>query len=275
MGDLVGLLEVVCVLIWCFCEEVDCFGLCFVFYQVGEFYWQIYFDFGLGLVKLGEEVMVLLYDFGLEGCECVDLCQVWNWGKCGGLFFCVVFVEEIFSLLLCLYVIFNVWLEDKVGDEKGFLFGSYDLDYLVCFLVVLVEVGGQIVVFVNLWQVLVGVELLVDLMCYVSEVLKGMMDFFFIELFLWGCVQGYVCFLLGMVLFFGLVQYCLVGCWNWLVGLLVWYGECFYGFSGLCCFKLKFDLQWWLCYFVVFGGMYLLVVLLDVMCLILLDSWWN
>lgn len=271
MGDLVGLLEIVCELIWCFCEEVDWFGLCLVFYQVGEVYWQIYFDLGLILVKFGEEVMVLLQGFILEGCDWVDLCQVWNCGKCGGLSFCVVLVEEVLVLLLVLLVIFQVWLDDKVGDEKGFLLGSFDLDYLVCFLVVLVEVEGCIVVFVNLWQVLVGYELLVDLMCYVNDVLKGMMDFLFIELFLWGCDYDFQCFLLGMVLLFGLVQYCLVGCWNWFVNVVVWYGECFYGFSGLCCFKFKFVLVWCLCYLVVLGGMYLFVVLFDVICLIFLD----
>ena len=90
-----------------------------MFYQVGETYWQTYLDLGLGLVKLGEEAMVPLHDFGLEGRERADLRQAWNRGKRSGLSFRVAPVEEIPSLLPRLHAISNAWLEDKAGDEKA------------------------------------------------------------------------------------------------------------------------------------------------------------
>lgn len=271
MGDPVGPPEVARALIWRFREEADRLGLRPVFYQVGESYWQTYLDLGLGLVKLGEEAMVPLHDFVLEGRERADLRQAWNRGKRGGLSFRVAPVEEIPSLLPRLHAISNAWLEDKAGDEKGFSLGSYDPDYLVRFPVALVEAGGQIVAFANLWQAPAGAELSVDLMRHASEAPKGTMDFLFIELFLWGRAQGYARFSLGMAPLSGLAQHRLAGRWNRLAGLLARHGERFYGFSGLRRFKSKFDPQWRPRYLAAPGGMHLPAALLDATRLISLD----
>ncbi|MDH1486846.1 bifunctional lysylphosphatidylglycerol flippase/synthetase MprF [Stenotrophomonas sp. GD03712] len=271
MGDPVGPPEVARALIWRFREEADRLGLRPVFYQVGETYWQTYLDLGLGLVKLGEEAMVLLHDFGLEGRERADLRQAWNRGKRSGLSFRVAPAEEIPSLLPRLHAISNAWLEDKAGDEKGFSLGSYDPDYLVRFPVALVEAEGQIVAFANLWQAPAGAELSVDLMRHVNEAPKGTMDFLFIELFLWGRAQGYARFSLGMAPLSGLAQHRLAGRWNRLAGLLARHGERFYGFSGLRRFKSKFDPQWRPRYLAAPGGMHLPAALLDATRLISLD----
>ncbi|AVO31460.1 bifunctional lysylphosphatidylglycerol flippase/synthetase MprF [Stenotrophomonas maltophilia] len=271
MGDPVGPPDVARALIWRFREEADRLGLRPVFYQVGETYWQTYLDLGLGLVKLGEEAMVPLNDFGLEGRERADLRQAWNRGKRGGLSFRVAPVEEIPSLLPRLHAISNAWLEDKAGDEKGFSLGSYDPDYLVRFPVALVEAEGQIVAFANLWQAPAGAELSVDLMRHVNEAPKGTMDFLFIELFLWGRAQGYARFSLGMAPLSGLAQHRLAGRWNRLAGLLARHGERFYGFSGLRRFKSKFDPQWRPRYLAAPGGMHLPAALLDATRLISLD----
>ncbi|MGF6419025.1 phosphatidylglycerol lysyltransferase [Stenotrophomonas sp. AN71] len=271
MGDPVGPPDVARALIWRFREEADRLGLRPVFYQVGETYWQTYLDLGLGLVKLGEEAIVPLHDFGLEGRERADLRQAWNRGKRSGLSFRVAPVEDIPSLLPRLHAISNAWLEDKAGDEKGFSLGSYDPDYLVRFPVALVEAEGQIVAFANLWQAPAGAELSVDLMRHVNEAPKGTMDFLFIELFLWGRAQGYARFSLGMAPLSGLAQHRLAGRWNRLAGLLARHGERFYGFSGLRRFKSKFDPQWRPRYLAAPGGMHLPAALLDATRLISLD----
>lgn len=271
MGDPVGPPDVARALIWRFREEADRLGLRPVFYQVGETYWQTYLDLGLGLVKLGEEAIVPLHDFSLEGRERADLRQAWNRGKRGCLSFRVAPVEEIPSLLPRLHAISNAWLEDKAGDEKGFSLGSYDPDYLARFPVALVEAEGQIVAFANLWQAPAGAELSVDLMRHVNEAPKGTMDFLFIELFLWGRAQGYARFSLGMAPLSGLAQHRLAGRWNRLAGLLARHGERFYGFSGLRRFKSKFDPQWRPRYLAAPGGMHLPAALLDATRLISLD----
>ncbi|MEL4017203.1 phosphatidylglycerol lysyltransferase domain-containing protein, partial [Dryocola clanedunensis] len=145
MGDPVGPPEVVRALIWRFREEADRLGLRPVFYQVGEAHWQTYLDLGLTLVKLGEEAMVPLQDFTLEGRDRADLRQAWNRGKRGGLSFRVAPPEEVPALLPALSVVSQQWLDDKAGDEKGFSLGSFDPAYLSRFPVALVEAEGRIV----------------------------------------------------------------------------------------------------------------------------------
>lgn len=271
MGDPVGPPEVARALIWRFREEADRLGLRPVFYQVGEAYWQTYLDLGLSLVKLGEEAMVPLQDFGLEGRDRADLRQAWNRGKRGGLSFRVAPPDEVPALLPVLEAISRHWLDDKAGDEKGFSLGSFDPAYLVRFPVALVEAEGRIVAFANLWQAPAGHELSVDLMRHVDDAPKGSMDFLFIELFLWGREHGFQRFSLGMAPLSGLAQHRLAGRWNRFANVVARHGERFYGFSGLRRFKSKFDPQWRARYLAAPGGMHLPAALLDATRLISLD----
>lgn len=263
MGDPVGPAEVARALIWRFREEADRLGLRPVFYQVGEAYWQTYLDLGLTLVKLGEEAMVPLHDFGLEGRERADLRQAWNRGKRGGLSFRVVAPEDVAALMPALAVVSQQWLDDKAGDEKGFSLGSFDPAYLQRFPVAVVEAEGRIVAFANLWQAPAGQELSVDLMRHVDDAPKGTMDFLFIELFLWGREHGFQRFSLGMAPLSGLAQHRLAGRWNRFANVVARHGERFYGFSGLRRFKSKFAPQWRSRYLAAPGGMHLPAALLD------------
>ena len=271
MGDPVGPAEVARALIWRFREEADRLGLRPVFYQVGEAYWQTYLDLGLGLVKLGEEAIVPLQDFSLDGRARAELRQAWNRGKRSGLSFRVAAADEVPALLPQLQAISTDWLDEKAGEEKGFSLGSFDPAYLARFPVALVHAGPTLVAFANLWQAPAGKELSVDLMRHARDAPKGSMDYLFIELFLWGRAQGFQRFSLGMAPLSGLSQHRLAGRWNRLAGLLARHGERFYGFSGLRRFKSKFDPQWRARYLAAPGGMHLPAALLDATRLISLE----
>jgi phosphatidylglycerol lysyltransferase len=271
MGDPVGPPEVARALIWRFREEADQLGLRPVFYQVGEQHWQTYLDLGLTLVKLGEEAMVSLEGFHLEGRDRADLRQAWNRGKRSGLSFRIVPVHEIDALMPALAEVSQQWLEEKAGEEKGFSLGSFDPAYLRRFPIAVVEAEGRIVAFANLWQAPAGHELSVDLMRHIADAPKGTMDFLFIELFLWGRDQGYQRFSLGMAPLSGLAQHRLAGRWNRFGNLIVRHGERFYGFTGLRRFKSKFAPAWRTRYLAAPGGMHLPAALLDVTRLISLD----
>ncbi len=271
MGDPVGPADTARELIWRFREEADRLGLRPVFYQVGEAYWQTYLDQGLTLVKLGEEAMVSLRDFQLEGRERADLRQAWNRGKRAGLRFRVIPAAEVEALLPTLHSISQQWLEDKSGEEKGFSLGSFDPAYLRRLPMALVEAGGRIVAFANLWQAPQGRELSVDLMRYLPDAPKGTMDFLFIEIFLWGRAHGFERFSLGMAPLSGLSQHRLAGRWNRFANLVVRHGERFYGFSGLRRFKAKFSPTWRTRYLAAPGGMHLPAALLDATRLISME----
>lgn len=273
MGDPVGPPEVARALIWRFREEADRLGLRPVFYQVGEQHWQTYLDLGLTLVKLGEEAIVPLQDFTLEGRERAELRQAYNKGKRMGLNFLMVPAEEVAALLPRLREISDQWLEEKAGEEKGFSLGSFDPDYLCRFPmgVVEVEAEGRIVAFANIWEAQASGELSVDLMRHANDAPKGTMDYLFVALFLWGAGNGFTRFSLGMAPLSGLAQHRLAGRWNRFANLVARHGERFYGFSGLRRFKAKFAPVWRPRYLAAPGGMHLPAALLDVTRLISLD----
>ncbi|MDD5273541.1 MAG: phosphatidylglycerol lysyltransferase domain-containing protein [Methylovulum sp.] len=58
--------------------------------------------------------------------------------------------------------------------------------------------AGQIKAFANLWQTANHQELSVDLMRYDPDSPKGIMDFLFAGLMLWGKAENYRWFALGM-----------------------------------------------------------------------------
>ncbi|NIJ68555.1 bifunctional lysylphosphatidylglycerol flippase/synthetase MprF [Xanthomonas sp. 60] len=271
MGDPVGPPEVARALIWRFREEADRLGLRPVFYQAGEAYWQTYLDMGLSLVKLGEEAIVPLTGFTLEGRDRADLRQAWNRGKRAGLSFRVVTAADVATLLPALSEVSAAWLEDKAGEEKGFSLGSFDARYLQRFPMALVEAEGRIVAFANLWEAPAGRELSVDLMRHLPDAPKGTMDFLFIELFLWGQAHGHERFSLGMAPLSGLAEHRLAGRWNRFAGLLARHGERFYGFTGLRRFKSKFAPHWRPRYLAAPGGVHLPAALLDATRLISLE----
>lgn len=271
MGDPVGPPDVVRALVWRFREEADRLGVRPVFYQVGEQYWQVYLDMGLSLVKLGEEALVPLVDFQLEGRARADLRQAWNRGKRSGLSFRVADASEVEALLPRLAAVSNAWLEEKSGGEKGFSLGSFDPEYLKRFPVALVEAEGRIVAFANVWSAPAGGELSIDLMRHVDDAPKGTMDFLFIELLLWGRAHGYARFSLGMAPLSGLARHRLAGRWNRIANVIARHGERFYGFSGLRRFKSKFDPVWRSRYLAAPGGMHLPAALLDATRLISMD----
>ena len=271
MGDPVGPPEVVRALIWTFREEADRLGLRPVFYQTSGNHWQTYLDLGLTLVKLGEEALVPLQGFSLEGSARADLRQAWNRGKRGGLSFRIVEAEQVAALLPELKAISDAWLDEKAGEEKGFSLGSFDAGYLCRFPMALVEAEGNIVAFANLWQAPAGHELSVDLMRHRPDAPKGTMDFLFIELFLWGAANDFTRFSLGMAPLTGLAEHRLAGRWNRFANLIARHGERFYGFGGLRRFKSKFSPEWRPRYLAAPGGMHLPAALLDVTRLISLD----
>ncbi|ROU04574.1 bifunctional lysylphosphatidylglycerol flippase/synthetase MprF [Lysobacter enzymogenes] len=271
MGDPVGPPEVARELIWRFREEADRMGVRPVFYQVGEQHWQTYLDLGLTLVKLGEEALVPLTDFSLQGANRADLRQAWNRGKRSGLSFRIVPAEQVAPLLATLEEISDDWLEFKSGEEKGFSLGSFDNAYLERLPVALVEHEGRIVAFANVWNATNGRELSIDLMRHAADAPKGSMDFMFAELLLWGREQGFERFSLGMAPLSGLAQHRLAGRWNRFANLIARHGERFYGFVGLRRFKAKFDPIWRTRYLAAPGGMHLPAALLDATRLISLD----
>ena len=230
-------------LAWRFRETADENGARPVFYEVSARFLPIYIDLGLTLLKMGEEAMVPLTGFSLEGGDRKGLRRTQRDMQKAGAVFEVVPAEQVPQLIPTLKTISDDWLAAKATREKGFSLGRFDPAYLAHFPHALVRVGERVVAFANLWTGN-GTELSADLMRYSRDAPHGVMEFLFIEAMLWGRAQGFTKMNLGMAPMSGLDPHALAPRWHRLGRLLYRHGEHFYNFQGLRQYKEKFDPVW-------------------------------
>ncbi len=277
LGDPVGPPATRIELAWRFREEADRHGAWPVFYQVSAATLPLYVDLGLTLHKLGEEARVELAGFSLEGGDRKGLRRTMKDVAKLGFTFQVVPPDAVPALLPELRRVSNSWLAEKNSREKGFSLGRFDERYLSYFPMALVsgpiDVGDDsgergIVAFANLWTSAGCEELSVDLMRYTPDAPKGVMDYLFVELLLWGRAGGYNWFNLGMAPFSGIQGRPLASNWNRLGGLIYRHGEHFYNFQGLRQYKEKFNPVWESRYLASPGGLVLPRILTNVTSLI-------
>lgn len=268
MGDPVGPESAREALVWRFREMADRHGGRTVFYQVDAENLPLYLDLGLTAMKLGEEGMVSLAGFSLEGAARKELRQSHRRARRDGLSFEVVPPAAVPALLDELRQVSDSWLAEKHTREKGFALGYFQPAYLAHFPCALVRLDGHIVAFANVLASAGRQELSIDLMRRLPAAPKGVMDYLFIELMLWGSREGYAYFNLGMAPLSGLESHPLAPLWHRLGTLIFRQGEYFYNFEGLRAYKEKFSPVWRPKYLAVPGGLGLPTVLLDVAALI-------
>lgn len=254
LGDPVGPPERGPALIRAFVERCDDYGGNAVFYEVGRERLHQYADFGLALLKIGEEARLDLACFSLEGHENKPLRQAARRLEKDAASFRIAPPEDVRLLLPALREVSDEWRADKRMAEKGFSLGYFDSDYLAQFPVALVERNGRIEAFANVWPGPGGVELSVDLMRHRSSAPNGVMDALFVRLMLWGKEKGYRSFVLGMAPLAGLEGSAVAPFWHRLGRFLYGHGEAFYNFQGLRAYKEKFRPHWEPRYLAYVGG---------------------
>jgi phosphatidylglycerol lysyltransferase len=278
MGDPVGSPAQQAEAAWRFKEEADAHGAWTVFYQVTPQRLPLYIDLGLTLLKLGEEAVVPLDGFSMDGSDRKWMRRALKDGDKLGLSFEVVPAAEVPALLPVLRRISDEWMAGKTAREKGFSLGRFDEAYLAHFPMALVrhttaEQGARVVAFANLWLGASGGELSPDLMRRSADAPRGVMDFLFVHLLQWGATQGYRAANLGMTPLAGLMDPALTRpelapLWARAGAFLYGRGESFYNFQGLRGFKEKFSPVWEPRYLASPGGIALPRVLTNVATLI-------
>lgn len=244
LGDPVGPEEEWPDLVWRFRELCDEHNSWPVFYQVGHANLYLYVDLGLTLHKIGEEARVFLPQFSLAGSARKGLRYTLNKHEKAGWIVRIVPASELPTFLKELQNISDIWLREKKTREKGFSLGNFDQSYLRHFSVAIALLEEHPAAFATLWLTRGKEELSVDLMRYLPEASKSIMEYLFISLMLWGQNEGYQWFNLGMAPLFGLQNRPLSSLWNKVGSFIYRNGEDFYNFEGLRQFKEKFDPEW-------------------------------
>jgi phosphatidylglycerol lysyltransferase len=268
LGDPVGNAAAGEELAWRFRELADRHGGWTVFYEVGTKHLPLYIDLGLSLLKLGEEAVVKLPEFSLDGGSRKGLRRALKEAEKRALTFEMLQPDDAALHMPVLRTISDAWLAEKSVREKGFSLGRFDEAYLRPYPVALVRHHGEPVAFANVWSGAHQSELSVDLMRMTPLAPPGVMDFLFIELMLWARTQGYGQFNLGMAPLSGLESRSLAPLWNRAGALVYKFGEHFYNFRGLRQYKDKFDPVWEPRYLASPGGLALPRILTNVATLI-------
>ncbi|MCL5060129.1 MAG: GNAT family N-acetyltransferase, partial [Candidatus Thermoplasmatota archaeon] len=228
MGDPVGPETAREALAWRFRVMADRHGGRAVFYQVDAENLPLYLDLGLTAMKLGEEGVVSLAGFSLEGSARKELRQAHRRAQREGLSFEVVPPAAVPALMDELRQVSDTWLAEKHTREKGFALAYFQPAYLAHFPCALVRLNGRVVAFANVLASAGRRELSIDLMRHLPEAPNGIMDYLFIELMLWGAREGYSQFNLGMAPLSGLESHPLAPLWHRLGTLIFQHGEYFY-----------------------------------------------
>lgn len=244
LGNPVGSAEVTAELAWSFREHVERHGGLTVFYQVDTSMLHVYLDMGLTLFKLGENALVPLQDFSLAGHERKGLRYTYGRFTREGCQFEVLPAAQLQQNLPLLRSISDDWLQAKNSREKGFSLGRFDQQYLSNFPVAVVKYQDEIVAFANLWLGTDKRLLSFDLMRFSSQAPRGIMEYLFISLMLWGKEQGYQGMDLGMAPLSGLEIRAFAPLWNRIGAIVFQHGDHFYNFEGLRNFKQKFSPIW-------------------------------
>ncbi|MDQ6689986.1 MAG: bifunctional lysylphosphatidylglycerol flippase/synthetase MprF, partial [Gemmatimonadota bacterium] len=244
LGDPLGVESERSELAWRFRESADRHGGWPVFYEVGARNLPIYIDLGLTLFKLGEEAMIPLSDFSLDGGSRKALRRTRKDSCKAGATFEMIPAQDTHHFIPVLKQVSDEWLATKRTKEKGFSLGRFNERYLQSSPVALVRVGDAVVAFANVWLGADHTEISVDLMRYTEVAPPGVMEFLLIELMLWGKENGYQRFNLGMAPLSGIENRSLAPMWNRVGALLFSRGEPFYNFQGLRQYKEKFDPIW-------------------------------
>lgn len=269
LGDPVGPEEEKDELAWQFRELSDAHGGWTVFYHVSADHLPLYLDLGLVMLKLGEEALVPLENFVLEGHARKNLRQTHHKVSRDGYRFEVLPAAAVPELLPRLREISDAWLIEKSTREKGFSLGFFSEPYLCeTPLAVVRDATGTPVAFANIWTGAGREELSIDMMRYVPDLHGGIMDYLFVELMLWGRAAGYRHFNLGMAPLSGLENRTLAPLWTRIGAMIFRHGEHFYNFRGLHQYKEKFDPVWVPKYLASPGGIALPRILTNIATLI-------
>ena len=268
MGDPVGPQDDHEELIWQFKERSHRNGALSAFYEVTPENLPLYIDLGLRLHKLGEEARVPLEEFSLKGKKHSSLRQTVNRMQREGCEFAILPVEDVSMSMDDLKTVSDAWLAAKNTREKRFSLGYFDPNYIARTPVAVIRQQEKIVAFANLWLSAEQEEVSIDLMRFVEEAPKGVMEYLFTQIMLWGLSQGFRWFNLGMAPLAGLEQHPLAPLWHRIGTLLFQHGEHFYNFQGLRAYKAKFKPVWSPRYLASPGGLTLPLVLSQVSSLV-------
>lgn len=217
-------------------------GLKPLFYQISPRFMHLYHDSGYRFLKLGEEGIVNLHNFSIEGKQGAKLRTRLNKFVRNSYTFSVIMPPYSKEILSELKEISDSWLGNQ--KEKGFSVVSFSEEYVSCFPIALLkDPTGKVLAFATLATDHKN-SITIDLMRKFPDSPHGTMDVLFIQIFKWAKENGYQNCSLGMAPLsnVGDCKYSFKS--EKFIRLAYLHGNSLYNFKGLKEFKSKFACRW-------------------------------
>lgn len=211
------------------------------FYQVMPDYLETYKLAGFDVLTLGQESIVDLSTFMLEGSANKTLRNSYNKMLRIGYHYDVINPPYSPRMLHELKSISDDWLASRATSEMRFSLGWFDEAYLnTCPVLMARDHEGFIEAFANIVTEFQANEVAVDLMRHRSQTPSGLMDFLFISLFQWAKKEGFATFNLGLSALSGIGEHSTDPVFERGLHFIYQNVNRIYNFRGLHDFKQKF-----------------------------------
>ncbi len=154
------------------------------FYQIRPESLPVYLDAGFSVMKLGEDAVVSLPEFSLNGGSASHLRYALKRGQRDGLEFEFLPPERVLAHMSDLAEISAKWLDCRHGDEKGFSVAAFEPRYVASQYVGLLREHGEPVAFVSVMAAQAGGEATLGLMRSSGSHCPVSMEYLFTSLIL-------------------------------------------------------------------------------------------
>ncbi|MGL4762325.1 MAG: bifunctional lysylphosphatidylglycerol flippase/synthetase MprF [Sarcina sp.] len=226
-----------------FYDFADSYDYVPVFFEISSSMLDLLHDYGYEFMKLGEAAIVNLNEFTIQGqkMQKVRTC-VNKINKANYTFEIATDITD--NLISELKIISDEWLNGK--KEMGFSMGFFDPEYIKRSPIGIVkDENQQIKAFVTIMPTYGENKMFCsDLMRYSRDTPRGLMDYMFVNLLLWGKENGYNYFNFGVspLSNVGFSKYSFLS--ERLASQIYYNGSAFYSFEGLKKFKGKYAHNW-------------------------------
>jgi phosphatidylglycerol lysyltransferase len=215
------------------------------FYQVLPDYLKDYVDAGFNAVCIGQEAIVNLADFTMEGKTNKGLRSGYNKIARLGYKAEVVPAPVPEQTLSEMGRISDEWLTSVKGTEKRFSLGWFDLGYLRSTpIMTVLDPQGSMIAFANLLPEYAKAEMTIDLMRHRDHMENGVMDFLFASLLIWARDNDLATFSLGLSSLAGIGESLDDPALERALHYFYEHVTVFYNFKGLHEYKNKFHPEW-------------------------------
>ncbi len=219
-------------------------GWAAAFYQTLPDFVPLYLRLGMKKLKIGDDAMVDLLDFSLDGKSKRELRSKVRQLEDMGIHTLECEPPVPDDMIAQLKTVSDQWLRIPGRRERSFTLGQFDPDYLRSKPVLsVVDSIGTVLAFINLISV-DRAEITGDLMRRRTDVPNGIMDYLFIKLFRYARERGYARFSLGMAPMTGFQEHEEATAEERAIHGLFQQLNFLFSFRGLHHYKAKFATSW-------------------------------